>query len=202
MSASGGNMRRRQKALKAALRWLWLPVLTGALVWIWVYFHMSAQAWTRAVVEPLFNHNRFGMSEVWIGWDSNSIETMDFNNAVFGFKKSITARNLILKKRQGDLIADLMWYRYPQGEVELQFVKLAVPVEIVKALPVAIPCGDDKEEFCEFSGSAIVSVHADRSVSIVELSKLQNSKNQQYLADDYVLVIKEKLNSLSLKERF
>lgn len=195
-------MRRRQQALKTAIRWLWVPVFVGALVWIWVYFHMSAQAWTRAVVEPLVNHNRFGVSEVWIGWDSNTIEAMDFNNAVFGFKKPIAARNLILKKLQGDLIADLMWYRYPQGEVEIRFVKLAVPMEIIKALPVAIPCSDDKEEFCEFSGSAIVLVQEDRSVSIIELSKLQNSKNQQYLADDFLPVIKEKLNSLSPKERF
>ena len=55
-----------------------------------------------------------------------------------------------------------MLYRYPQGEVEIRFVKLAVPVEIVKALPLDIPCGDDEEEFCEFTGSAIVSVDADR----------------------------------------
>ncbi len=195
-------MRRRQRALKVAQRWLWLPVLIGALVWIWVYFHMSAQAWARAVVEPLVNHNRFGISEVWIGWDANTIEAMDFSNAVFGFKKPVTARNLILKKLQGDLIADLMWYRYPQGEMELRFVKLAVPVEMIKALPVAIPCGGDKEDFCELSGTAVVSVDADRMVRILKISNLYDDKSKTLFTSDYLLIIKTELNRLTPKARF
>lgn len=195
-------MRRRQQALKAAPRWLWLPVLAGALVWSWVYFHMSAQAWTRAVVEPLVNHNRFGISEVWIGWDSNTIEAMDFNNAVFGFKKPVTARNLILKKQQGDLIADLMWYRYPQGEVEIRFVKLSVPVEIIKAMSVAITCGDEKEEFCEFSGLAVVVVNSDRRVNIIELKEVKDDKTKNFINEEFLLVIKNELNRISPKARF